>query len=88
MAKLVGKIPLKGAKALEVAMRDTLDGLYDSAIYFGFQSSPETMQILSIEPPKPVKFDQPPAEVVPVASYQDVTDYLIQRELHLERLPM
>jgi len=88
MAKLVGKIPLKEGKALEMAMRDTLDGLYDSAAYFGFKSYPETLQILSIELPKPVNFDQPPAEVLAVPRYQDVTDYLIQRELHLERLPM
>ncbi len=88
MAKLVGKIPLKGGKALEIAMRDTLDGLYDSAAYFGFHSCAETLQILSIEPPKPVNFDQPPAEIHQVSSYQDVTDFLIQRELHLERLPI
>ncbi len=88
MAKLVGKIPRKGGKALEMAMRDTLDGLYDSASYFGFHSSPQTIQILSIESPKPVNFDQPPAQVLRVQKIQDVTDYLIQRELHLERLPL
>ena len=88
MAKLVGKIPLKGDKALELTMRDTLDGLFDSAAYFGFHSSPETVQILSIEPPKPVNFNQTVAQIVPVPRFQDVTDYLIQRELHLERVPM
>ena len=88
MAKLVGKIPHKGDKALEMAMRDTLDGLYDSASYFGFHSCPETVQILSIENPKPINFGQSPAKVVPVHRIQDVTDYLIQRELHLERLPI
>jgi len=86
MAKLVGKIPLSGGKALELTMRDTQDGLDDIAAYFGFQSSPETVQILSIENPKPVNFKQAPAKVVPVHRIQDVTDYLIQRELHLERL--
>jgi len=88
MAKTIGKIPLKGSKALEMRMRDTMDGIFDSALYFAFRSSPETLQILSIEPPKPVNFNQPPAEVVSVRAYQDITDYLIQRELHLERLPM
>ncbi|VAW92673.1 hypothetical protein MNBD_GAMMA21-560 [hydrothermal vent metagenome] len=88
MAKLVGKIPFKGDKALELAMRDTLDGLFDTAAYIGFHSSPETMHILSIEQPKSVNFSRPPAQIVPVQSVQDITDYLIQRELHLERLPI
>jgi len=88
MIKLVGKIPIKGDKALELTMRDTLDGLYDTATYFGFHSSPETVQILSIEPSKPVNFERAPAQVISVHSLQDITDYLIQRELHLERLPM
>jgi len=88
MAKLVGKIPLIGGKALELTMRDTLDGLFDAATYIGFHSCPETVQILSIEAPKPVNFERAPAQIISVHSLQDITDYLIQRELHLERLPM
>jgi len=87
MAKVAGKIPLKGIKSLEIAMRDTMEGMFDSAIYFAYRSSPDTVQILSIEAPKPVNFNHPTAQVIPVRACQKISDYLIQRELHLERLP-
>ncbi len=88
MAKVVGKIPLEGTKALEIAMQDTMDGMSDLALYFAYRSSPETVQILSIEPPKPVNFSHSPAQIVRVKSSQHVTGYPIQRKLHLKRLPI
>ena len=87
MAKLVGKVPLQGGKSLEMIMRDSMDGLHDSALYFAYQPCPETFEILSIEPPKSIHFSARIAEVVTVRPKQDITEYLIQRELVLERLP-
>ena len=46
-------IPIKksrGDKRLELNMRDVLDGLEDLSTYINFQSMPETIEILSIEP--------------------------------------
>lgn len=65
-----------------------MDGMFDSATYFAYSSHPDTVQILSIEPPKPVTFDSAStAEVVSVKSTKRVSDFLPARELHLERLP-
>lgn len=67
-------------------MRDSMEGLADSATYFAYCSSPDTLEILSIEPPKTLNFNKKPATVVKVKPVQDISDYLIQRELHLERI--
>lgn len=40
----------RGDKRLELIMRDALDGLEDLATYMNYQSMPETVEILSIEP--------------------------------------
>ena len=78
------KIPVKGNKALEVTMQDVMDGLEDSASYFAFRSSPDTLEVLSIEPPKgdPVAERAPLATVyaVPQRRSVDIVDYLINRE--------
>lgn len=90
MAKSQRKIPVNGSKSLEMAMRDVMDSLADSACYFAYRSTPDTLEILSIEPPKQVNFDSPPAEVITVKAYQsrsrDIVDFLIRRETELERL--
>lgn len=90
MAKTQRKIPVSGAKSLEMAMRDVMDSLADSACYFAYRSTPDTLQILSIEPPKQLNFEHPPAEVIPVAAYRsrsrDIVDFLIRRETELERV--
>jgi len=86
MAKSLNRAPIEGGKALEIAMRDTMEGLADSAAYFAYRSTPETLQILSIEPPKTLNFEKKPANVTHVKPRQDITDYLIQRELRLERI--
>ena len=80
------KIPVKGDKALEMRMVDVLDSLSDSAISFAYDSVPDTLQILSIEPAKgdPVITRPEPAQVYRVPSPaqrgQDIVDYLIARE--------
>ncbi len=90
MAKIAKKIPVEGTKSLEMAMRDVLDSLTDSVSYLAYQPGIETFKILSIEAPKQVNFDSPPAEVICVTSHKqrsrDVVDYLIRRETQLERI--
>lgn len=90
MAKTQRKIPVNGGKSLEMAMRDVLDGLTDSACYFAYRSTPDTLEILSIEPPKPTNWEQPTAEVIQVRDFQhrsrDIVEFLIRRETALERL--
>ena len=50
----------------------------------------QVQQILSIEPPKQLCFERPPAEVIPVEAYRarsrDIVDFLIRRETELERV--
>jgi hypothetical protein len=90
MAKTQRKIPVKGEKRLEMAMRDVMDGLADSACYFAFRSTPDTLEILSIEPPKPTTWEQHSAEIIQVKDFQsrsrDIVEFLIRRETALERL--
>jgi len=92
MAKLLNRAPVQGGKALEIVMRDSMEGLVDSAAYFAYRSNPDTLEILSIEPPKTLNFEKKPASVTHVSPanqakpIQDITDYLIQRELRLERI--
>ena len=86
MAKFLNKVPIQGGKALEMVMRDSMGSLADSATYFAYRSNPDTLEILSIEPPKTLNFEKKPANVVQVKPLPDIADYLIQRELHLERI--
>lgn len=86
MAKLIKRAPIQGNKLLELVMRDTLEGLADSAAYFAYRSNPDVMEILSIEPPKTLNFEKKPAKVLIVKPVQDISEYLIQRELRLERI--
>lgn len=89
MDKLAKKYTTEGGKALEMAMRDVLDSLADSATYFAYQSAPDTLEILSIEPPRTEQF-KPFTEsaVTPIseARSRDIVDFLVRRELRMERI--
>ena len=81
------KAPVRGNKALEMQMRDVLDGLHDSACYFGFQSVPQSLEILSIEPPKGdlAHHPRPTATIYRVPTRhaersQDIVEFLMLRE--------
>lgn len=72
-------------------MRDVMDGLTDAASYFAFRSTPDTLEILSIEPPgkgDPFQNDRASAKVTPLrrAPSHDIVDFLIRRETRLERI--
>jgi hypothetical protein len=86
MAKRINRAPVNGGKSLELIMRDTMEGLVDSATYFAYRSNPDVMEILSIEPAKTLNFEKKPANVVQLQPNRDITDYLIQRELKLVRV--
>ena len=81
------KMSKRGIKRLEVTMRDVRDGLEEAASYMNYQSTPEVVEILSIEPPG--RFVHTPQEVIQfnnLASSKEnenanIVDYLIQREL-------
>ena len=66
-------------------MRDVLDGLEDAACYVGYQSVPDTLEILSIEPPG--RESLYPREIVPLQPLFDnkrssnIVEYLLTREL-------
>lgn len=82
------KLSTRGIKRLEITMRDVMDGLEDAASYMNYLSVPESVEILSIEPPgRPV---QPVHEVIQFNQTDDsahskessnIVDYLIEREL-------
>jgi hypothetical protein len=91
MAKSAKKAPVKGEKSLEMVMRDVMEGLTDAASYFAFRSTPDTLEILSIEPPKgdPFQTGRPNnANVTPLrrARSHDIVDFLVRRETRLERI--
>lgn len=70
-------------------MRDVLDGLEEAANYMSYQSTPGTLEILSVETPGRVNV--PPQDVINInkinkvvkRSTDNIVDYLIQRELRL-----
>ena len=85
MKKKYHKIPVKGGKALEMTMQNVLDSLEDSASHLAFNSTPDTLEILSIERPKadPVSTRQPLATVHHVLCNkrsEDIVEFLITRE--------
>ncbi len=91
MKKKYHKIPIKGGKALEMIMQNVLEGIEDSASYFAFQSTPDTLEILSIERPKsdPVANQRPLATVHHVLCNQrsdDIVEFLMTREKQAEQL--
>ena len=82
---ILSKLSTRGIKRLEVTMRDVLDGLEDAASYINYESSPDIVEILSIEPPgRPiaVKNTVIPLKLPFEADHSNnIVDYLIQREL-------
>ena len=82
---ILSKLSTRGIKRLEVTMRDVMDGLEDAASYINYESSPDIVEILSIEPPgRPTIVKD---KVIPLKlpfdteSSNNIVDYLIQREL-------
>ena len=83
------KTSTPGLKYLEIIMHDVLDGLEDAAIYLNYHSVPETVEILSIEPPG--RINQPQHKVILLNAKHsrsdeskrssNIVNYLIQREL-------
>ena len=81
------KLSTRGFKRLEVTMRDVMDSMEDAASYMNYQSVPETVEILSIEPPG--RTIQPHQGVIQFNKLDsadtdessDIVDYLIEREL-------
>lgn len=51
MPKAFKQPPVPGGKALEMTMRDVLDGLEDFATLAAYEASGGVFEILSIEPP-------------------------------------
>jgi hypothetical protein len=90
MTKSVKKAPVTGEKRLELIMCDVMESLADSASYFAYRSTPDTLEILSIEPPKgdPFRSEHVVAKVSPLRRIpsRDSVDLLIRRETHLERI--
>lgn len=78
-----------GIKRLEVAMRDVLDGLEDAASYMSYRSMPDTVEILSIEPPgrpRPALVKQKITPINLAINHNidaDIVNYLMQRELKI-----
>lgn len=78
------KISKSGIKRLEVTMRDVMDGLEDAATYMNYQSTPDIVEIISIEPAaNPILFKD---KVTPLnfpiqePKSDNIVEYLIQRE--------
>lgn len=81
----INKLSIRGIKRLEITMRDVLDGLEDAASYMNYHSSPNIIEILSIEPPgRPIQAN---TNIIPINIpidnniNADFVNYLIQREL-------
>lgn len=82
---------LQGEKALEMAMRDSMENLCDAASYFAYSPSPETLQILSIEAPKGDPFassqDNQRSQARAHGKAQvTIVDLFQANEAHLERI--
>ncbi len=80
------KLSARGLKRLEITMRDVMDGLEDASSYLNYDSSPNIIEVLSIE--KPSQQQQiKESSILPLEqkdekySSNDIVDYLIQREL-------
>lgn len=82
----------RGSKALEISMRDVLDGLEEAVNYSLYQSEYSTVQILSIEE---AKTEQPKTDMLdepcqitniysvsnpPLHRSKDVVSFLFERE--------
>ncbi|MCK4865883.1 MAG: hypothetical protein KAT06_10740 [Gammaproteobacteria bacterium] len=81
------KLTARGIKRLEITMHDVMDGMEDAASYMNYLSVPETVEILSIEPPGR---SMPPLQEIlqfkktdtsELNQSSNIVEYLIQREL-------
>ncbi len=85
---MTAKITTKGAKLLEITMRDVLDGLEEAAIYSNYHS-PDTLEILSIEAagrpiqltPEIIQLEKQRPKFIENKHSSNIVEYLIQREL-------
>ncbi len=81
------KLKTRGIKRLEVTMRDVLDGLEDAASYMNYHSTPEIVEILSIEapgrvtPPQPEIIHLSKINSIKPAQTTNIVDFLIQRKM-------
>jgi len=86
---MIPKKKTTGSKLLELTMCDVLDGLEDAATYVNYQSMPDSVEILSIEPadkPTPshsevIQFTQRSGLNNIGQRSTDIVDYLLRREL-------
>lgn len=77
-----------GSKLLELTMRDVLDGLEEAATYMNYQSMPDSVEILSIEPAaqsipthsEVIQLSQRLGLTNTARRSTDIVDYLLQRE--------
>ena len=70
-------------KLLEITMRDVLDSLEDAASYAAYLSVPDTLEILSIEPPgRPIHPQTTPIQLR-TDKTTDIVEYLVTRELRM-----
>lgn len=82
----LNKLSSLGIKRLEITMRDVMDGLEDAAGYMNYQSVPNVVEILSIEPPgRPIQKTSQVIQLTKASSSEaeqesDIVDYLIQKE--------
>ena len=85
------KLSKHGIKRLEVTMRDVMDGMEDAASYMNYLSVPETVEILSIEPPgrtlqstpEIINFTRIDVSESNRSTNSNIVEYLIQRELKI-----
>ena len=81
----MSNLSTRGITRLEVTMLDVMDGLEDAASYINYESSPDIVEILSIEPPG--RHTAAKDKIIPIklpfetGRSNDIVDYLIQREL-------
>lgn len=79
------KLSTRGIKRLEITMRDVLDGLEDAASFINYSSTPDIVEILSIEPPgRPIAKKQNVVQISTSFDHNDSSDiveYLTEREL-------
>lgn len=78
----------RGSKALEMIMRDVLDNIEDGANYIQYQSTMESVQILSVELPenghpnetKQITNIYSVSKQPPLHRSKDVVSFLLERE--------
>ena len=84
------QIPIKEQKALEMRMREVMENLEDSCTYTAYQSTPDSLEILSIESPKADPYgptvNNPPCKAININSRKNPFVSAIKRDAYLERL--